>query len=104
MVALFLLKNILYFSSITFVYLVSTEIPHRGWKFNGTSLIVYKTQFRRPIQSMTLDIAINPRTPNGIIMFASRYTNGTGPYILVQMKEGSIEVGLSTGTHSVLLR
>ena len=82
----------------------SIEIPSRGWKFNGSSLITYRTQFRRPIQTMILDIAFNARDINGSMIFASRYSNGTGPYLFVQLKDKSIEFGLSTGTHNVLVR
>lgn len=65
---------------------------------------MYKTQFRRPIQTMTLDVTFNTRDVNGTILFASRNVNGTGPYLLVQLRDQAIEFGLSTGTHAVLLR
>ena len=83
---------------------IITEVLSRGWRFNGSSLIQYKTQFRRPITSMQLDVTFNSVDSNGILMFASRYANGTGPYILLQLKNGALEFGLSTGTHKTLLR
>ena len=80
------------------------EIPSRGMKLNGSSLIVYKTQFRRPIEQMTLNTVFNARDVDGVILFASRYSNGSGPHLFLQMNAGSVEFGLSTGTHSTVLR
>lgn len=83
--------------------IVSIELPVQGWRFNGSSFIQYRTQFRRPITWMTLTITFNPHNDTGLVLFASRNKNGTGPYILVQLDEG-IQFGINTGAYKTLLR
>ena len=83
--------------------IVSIELTVQGWRFNGSSFIQYRTQFRRPITLMTLTITFNPHNDTGLVLFASRNKNGTGPYILVQLDEG-IQFGINTGAYRTLLR
>ena len=90
-------------ATLLMAIIVSIELPVQGWRFNGSSFIQYRTQFRRPITWMTLTITFNPHNDTGLVLFASRNKNGTGPYILVQLDEG-IQFGINTGAYKTLLR
>ena len=48
--------------------------------------------------------SFHPRDNAGLLLFASQYSNGSGSYILLQMREQRLEFGLSTGNHKILLQ
>ena len=80
------------------------ELPTTGWKFDGSGYIEYQTRFYRSIRRMVLETSFYPRDNAGLLLFASQYSNGSGSYILLQMREQSLEFGLSTGNHKILLQ
>lgn len=79
------------------------ELEKQGWNFNGSSYLQYRTQFRRTIHRMVIDVTFKPSNHTGLIMFASRYQNGTGPYFFIQLNE-SLEFAMNSGSDAVLLR
>ena len=80
------------------------ELLAIGWKFDESGYVEYQTQFYRSIQRMVLKTSFLPQDNAGLLLFASQYSNGSGSYILLQMREQSLEFGLSTGNHEILLR
>ena len=80
------------------------ELSSTGWKFDGSGYIEYQTQFYRSIRCMVLETSFRPWDNAGLLLFASQYINGSGSYILLQLREQSLEFGLSTGDHKILLK
>ena len=80
------------------------ELLTIGWKFDGSGYVEYQTQFYRSIRRIVLKTSFHPQDNAGLLLFASQYSNGSGSYILLQMREQSVEFGMSTGNHKILLR
>lgn len=78
-------------------------LEERGKKFNGSSHLQYRTQFRRVIREMTFDVIFKPAHSVGLILFASKNETGTGPYISMQLNK-TVQFVMNTGYFKILLR
>ncbi|XP_003390606.1 PREDICTED: multiple epidermal growth factor-like domains protein 9 [Amphimedon queenslandica] len=78
------------------------KLERQGWKFNGSSYLQYRTQFRRTIRKMVIDVTFKPSSLFGLIMFASRWQNGTGSYFYIQLNN-TLQFSMNIGNSVVLL-
>lgn len=72
------------------------ELQIQGWNFNGSSYLQYRTQFRRTIRQMVIDLAFRAEANYGLVMFASRFSDGSGPFFIIQLNE-TLEFIMNTG-------
>ncbi|XP_019858033.1 PREDICTED: uncharacterized protein LOC109586294 [Amphimedon queenslandica] len=98
--------------SIASSYSVTVEeLEKQGLRFDGSSYLQYRTQFKRTIRKMVIDVTFKPSSYFGLIMFASHWQNGTGSYFYIQLNNtlefamdvGNNVVSLSTQMHSMEL-
>ena len=74
------------------------------WHFNGMSFIDYRTQFRRAIEQLELTISFKPEEPSGLLLFASRYNDGSGSFIALQLVDQNLQFAVNTGQGTTLTR
>ena len=105
-------KDILVLNAVKVIFMISNNfickcyfivLEQRGTKFNGSSHLQYSTQFRRVIREMTFDVTFKPANDTGLILFASKYEDGSGPYFSVQLNR-SVEFLMNTGHFKIILR
>jgi hypothetical protein len=51
---------------------------------------------------MTFDVTFKPTNDAGLILFASRYKNGSGPFILMQLNK-TLQFAMNTGQYKITL-
>lgn len=85
------------------IILSNLELERSGWKFNGSSYLQYRTQFRRTIRKLIIDMTFKPSNRTGLLMFASSYPDGSGTHFMVQLNN-TLEFIMTTGSSTVLLR
>lgn len=63
---------------------------------------MYETGGDGTIYSIELKITFKPEQQNGILMYAAQYKNGSGSYLIVQIRDGSIEFSFATSLSNVI--
>ena len=81
---------------------VQAVIPKRGLRFNATSCLIYTSVGEGILYSIELDISFKPEKSSGIMIYASQHKNGSGSYLLVQLKDGRFEFSFATGLSNVI--
>ena len=74
----------------------------RGLKFNETSYLVYTSVGEGILHSIELEVSFKPEMSSGLVMYASQYKNGSGSYILVQLKDQKFEFSFATGLSNII--
>lgn len=80
----------------------STELSRRGLKFDGTSYIVYDSTGDGTLYSIELDITFKPEQSSGLVMYATQYKNGSGSYVLAQLKDQMFEFSFATSLSNII--
>lgn len=84
---------------------LSTDMSQvNRWHFSGTSYIDYRTQFRRPIERLELTVSFKPEGPSGLLLFASRYNDGSGSFIALQIVDQYLQFAIDVGQGTTLTR
>lgn len=89
-----LIKNIIPF--------VQAVIPKRGLRFNATSCLIYTSVGEGILYSIELDMSFKPEKSSGVMIYASQHKNGSGSYLLVQLKDGRFEFSFATDLSNVI--
>ena len=74
----------------------------RGLKFNETSYLVYASVGEGTLHNIELEVSFKPKESTGIVMYASQYKNGSGSYVLVQLKDQRFEFSFATGLSNII--
>ena len=68
------------------------------------SYIDYRTQFRRAIEQLELTVSFKPEESSGLLLFASRYNDGSGSFIALQMVDRNLQFAVNAGQGTTLTR
>ena len=87
------------------VFKFSTDMSQLNrWHFNGMSYIDYRTQFRRAIERLELTVSFKPEEASGLLLFASRYNDGSGSFMALQLVDQILQFAVNTGQGTTLAR
>lgn len=74
----------------------------RGLKFNGTSYLVYTATGEGILYGIELEITFKPEKSSGLVMYAAQYKNGSGSYVLAQLKDQAFEFSFATSLSNII--
>lgn len=84
------------------INILTAELSRRGLRFNESSYLIYTSVGEGTLYSITLEITFKPEESNGLMMYASQYKNGSGSYVLAQLRDQSFEFSFATGLSNII--